>query len=160
MRRITCAWAPMAGAETVLAAGVRLCRRHRVPLRLATFVVRDRQMYPSGVGYNVENLVANQWRADVREAHQQALAGLPDELAASAVIGDGPDWRRSLNSLPWEQGEVLVVGSSRRGLVERILLGANGARIIRSSPVPAIVLPRGTGHAEAGREGPGRNGGR
>ena len=61
--RITCAWAPVPGSKSLLATATTLCRDHRVPLRLATLVVRDRQMYPSGVGYDIENMVANQWRA-------------------------------------------------------------------------------------------------
>ena len=58
--RITCAWVPVPGSSALLAAATALCRDFRVPLRLATLVVRDRQMYPSGVGYDFENMVANQ----------------------------------------------------------------------------------------------------
>jgi nucleotide-binding universal stress UspA family protein len=156
VQRVTCAWVPAPGSEAVLAAGTRLSRRFRVPLRLATLIVRDRQMYPSGVGYDVENLVSNQWRTTGQQAQQHALAALPGDLAATGVIGDGPDWRKALDSLAWESEEVLVVGSSHRSPVERILLGEQGARLIRSSPVPVIVLPRGAGHAE-GRDGSGRS---
>ena len=72
--RITCAWAPVPGSDALLAAATALCREHRAPLRLATLVVRDRQMYPSGVGYDIENMVANEWRASAQEAQREALA--------------------------------------------------------------------------------------
>jgi len=36
---------------------------------------------------------------------------------------------------------VLVVGSSRLGPVERLFLGSNSTKIVRSSPV--VVIPRG-----------------
>lgn len=147
--RITCAWVPVPGSEALLTAAAAQCREHRAPLRLATLVVRDRQMYPSGVGYDIENLVANQWRAEAQEAQRQALATLPADLAATGAIGDGPDWRKALDTLGWLPGEPLLVGSSHRGAIMRILLGTDSSRIIRSAPVPVIVLPRGAGPAAA-----------
>ena len=72
--RITCAWVPVPGSSALLAAATALCRDFRVPLRLATLVVRDRQMYPSGVGYDFENMVANQWRSMAQEAQREAFA--------------------------------------------------------------------------------------
>jgi nucleotide-binding universal stress UspA family protein len=38
---------------------------------------------------------------------------------------------------------VLVVGSSRLGPVARLFLGSNSTKIVRSSPVPVLVIPRG-----------------
>ena len=40
-----------------------------------------------------------------------------------------------------EEGEVLVVGSSRLGPVARVFLGSNSTKIVRSSPVPVVVVP-------------------
>lgn len=140
--RLTCAWAPVPGSDALLTAATALCRAYRMPLRLATLVVRDRQMYPSGVGYDIENMVANQWRAGAQQAQGQALATLPADVVASAVIGDGPDWRKALAALDWLPGEPLLVGSSHRGAIARFLLGADSSRIIRSARVPVIVLPR------------------
>ena len=147
--RITCAWAPVPGSKALLATATTLCRDHRAPLRLATLVVRDRQMYPSGVGYDIENMVANQWRAGAQEAQREALATLPADLAATGAIGDGPGWRKALDALEWLPGEPLLVGSSHRGAIARILLGADSSRIIRSARVPVIVLPRGAEPAVA-----------
>jgi nucleotide-binding universal stress UspA family protein len=147
VQRVTCAWVPTSGSEAALAASIELCRHLRAPLRLATLVVRDRQMYPSGVGYDIENIVSNQWRAQAQEALQRALGGLPSELAVSSAIGDGPDWRKALESLTWDSGELLIVGSSHRGPIARVLLGTGSTRIIRYSPVPVIVVPRGAAPA-------------
>ena len=36
---------------------------------------------------------------------------------------------------------MLVVGSSSASLMSRLFLGSNGAKILRHSPVPAIVVP-------------------
>jgi nucleotide-binding universal stress UspA family protein len=143
LRRITCAFAGSTRSRTPFDAAVQLSRRHGAPLRLTTLVVRDRQMYPSQVGYDAERLVEEQWRAEALEAQERALAGLPDDIAAEAGVVDGRDWEHALDSLPWEDGEVLVIGSSRLGPVARVFLGSNAIKIIRSSPVPVLVIPRG-----------------
>jgi len=112
-------------------------------LRLITLVVRDRQMYPSQVGYDAERLVAEQWRTQVDEAQKRALATLPDDVPVEASVISGRNLEDALDSLLWEEGEVLVVGSSRLGPVRRVFLGSNSTNIVRSSPVPVVVIPRG-----------------
>jgi len=54
---------------------------------------------------------------------------------------------------------VLVVGSSSIGPVARVFLGSRATKIVRHSPVPVVVVPRGVVaelahdavHAESGR---------
>ena len=143
LRRVTCAFAGSTRSRTAFDAAVQLSKRHDVPLRLITLVVRDRQMYPSQVGYDAERLVAEQWRTQADEAQKRALATLPDDVPVEASVVSGRNWEDALDSLPWEEGEVLVVGSSRLGPVRRVFLGSNSTKIVRSSPVPVVVIPRG-----------------
>jgi nucleotide-binding universal stress UspA family protein len=55
-------------------------------------------------------------------------------------VVDASTWEEALDELHWEEGELLVMGSSRRGL-GRIFLGSNACKIARSSPVPIVVVP-------------------
>ena len=144
LRRVTCAFSGSTQSRSAFDAAVQLSSRHGVPLRLATLVVRDRQMYPSQVGYDAERLVIEQWRQQALEAQRGALAMLPDGgVGVESGVFSGRDWEDALDSLPWEEGEVLVVGSSRLGPVARVFLGSNSVKIVRSSPVPVLVIPRG-----------------
>ena len=143
LRRVTCAFAGTTRSRTAFDAAVQLARRHHVPLRLTTLVVRDRQMYPSKVGYDAERLVQEQWRSEAAEAQQKALTQIPDDVEVENGVAGGRDWEDALDSLGWEEGEVLVVGSSRLGRVSRLFLGSNSTKIVRSSPVPVLVIPRG-----------------
>jgi nucleotide-binding universal stress UspA family protein len=143
LRRVTCAFAGSTRSRTAFDAAVQLSRRHGLPLRLTTLVVRDRQMYPSQVGYSAERLVAEQWRTQAQEAQDRALATLPGDVPVEAGVVSGRNWEEALDSLSWEEGEVLVVGSSRLGPVRRVFLGSNSTKIVRSSPVPVVVIPRG-----------------
>jgi nucleotide-binding universal stress UspA family protein len=143
LRRVTCAFSGSTQSQSAFGAAVQLGRQHDVPLRLTTFVVRDRQMYPSQVGYDAERFVAEQWRTQAAETQEKALATLPDDVVVTeASVVEGRDWEDAL-SLPWDEGEVLVVGSSRLGPVARVFLGSNSTKIVRSSPVPVLVIPRG-----------------
>lgn len=60
------------------------------------------------------------------------------------VIGHGPDWAAALEDLDWPAGSILAVGSGSAGPVERVFLGSRSSRIVRNSPVPVVVLPRGS----------------
>jgi nucleotide-binding universal stress UspA family protein len=143
LTRVSCAFSGSTQSRSAFDAAVQLSRRHGVPLRLTTFVVHDRQMYPSQVGYDAERLVAEQWRAQALEAQERALATLPDDVAVEAGVVSGRDWEDALDSLSWEEGEVLVIGSSRLGPVARVFLGSNSTKIVRNSPVPVLAIPRG-----------------
>ena len=105
--------------------------------------VRGIRFHDLEVGYDAERMVAEQWRTQAREAQERALDSLPEDVAVEAGVIDGRNWDDAVHSLPWEEGEVLVVGSSRLGPVARVFLGSNSTKILRSSPVPVVVVPHG-----------------
>ena len=138
--RVTCAHAGLDDTPEALTEAVALAQHLHVPLRLAIFVVRDKQMYPTGAGYAIEHAVANQWRSQAEAAHRSVRASLPAGLEVESVTGDGDSWRASLASVPW-QDEVLVIGSSRHGTLARVFLGSASTAIIQHAPVPVIAVP-------------------
>lgn len=142
IRRLTCAFS---GADDSLAAANRsaeLAKRFKVPLRLATFVVRDKQMYPTGAGYDAENMVSNQMRRQAEEAQAKAVAGWQAAAKVSTAIGDGKDWKAAIASIGWEDQELMVVGSSGLGPILRVFVGSNSGQIVRNAATPILVLPR------------------
>ena len=140
--RITCAVSPAAESLQTARAAHKLCGRLKVPLRLMTFVVRDRQMYPTGAGYDAENLVANQWRAQATEGQGKIIAQLPPDPPATTGIADGKTWKAAFESVPWQSGEIVAVGSSNLGPLLRVFLGSNATKIIRHATIPCLILPR------------------
>lgn len=140
--RLTCAFAATRKSKATVDYCVNFSRKYQVPLRLATFVVRDKQMYPTGAGYRSENLVANQWKSQATMAQKALLAGLQTDIPVKTQIGDGASWKEALSSIGWKPGELLVIGSGRFGPLAQVFLGSNGSRIIRNATVPMIVVPR------------------
>ena len=79
------------------------------------------------------------------------LPAVPREL--EIAIGRGESWEEALEDVEWEEGDVLVVGSSSIGPIARVFLGSRSTKIVRHSPVPVVVVPRGAAAelAEGGR---------
>lgn len=140
IRRLSAAYSGSSSAPEIVARSAALARDYSVPLRLVTFVVRDKQMYPTGAGYDAEQFVSNVLREQARDAQATLLAG-QDRL--SAEIADGPTWKAAFESLDWLDGEVLVLGSSKLGPLLRVFLGSNARKIVHNAPVPCLILPRG-----------------
>ena len=47
-----------------------------------------------------------------------------------------------MDRLDWQDGEMLLIGSSRLAQNKSIFLGSTANRILRALPVPMIVVPR------------------
>ncbi|QRY48325.1 universal stress protein [Mycolicibacterium boenickei] len=141
LARITCAYPGSPEAVAVVRQVTDLSRRLDTPLRVVTFAVRGRNMYPPTVGLHAEDAILQEWTKQA----QQALTRLKDEK----VIGDdvelqvvtGNDWSDALDAIDWLEGEVLAIGTSPGGAVARVFLGSHGSKILRHSPVPVLVLP-------------------
>jgi nucleotide-binding universal stress UspA family protein len=142
IERLTCAFAGTPDSLIWAGRAADLCQIFGVPLRLATFVVRDKQMYPTGAGYKVENLVSNQLRLQAEAAQAEVLADWSSSVSVSAAIGDGKTLKAAMDSLPWLDQELMIVGSSGRGPLLRAFLGSNLGKLVRAAPIPCILLPR------------------
>jgi nucleotide-binding universal stress UspA family protein len=132
VKRVTVAFG---GADDRLVVGAaEVAERVGAALRVASFAVRSRTPIQAGVGREADEAIVAQWERDVR-----AALGADHEL----VIGHGANWDEAIEDVEWSDGDVLVVGSSSIGPVARVFLGSRAAKIVRHSPVPVVVVPRG-----------------
>ena len=72
-----------------------------------------------------------------------AARALPDAPEIESLVADGMTLESALKKLRWDDGDLLVVGSSRFAAPRRIFLGSTAARILAGVDVPVIVIPRG-----------------
>jgi nucleotide-binding universal stress UspA family protein len=112
-----------------------------VPLRVATFAVRGRTMYPPEVGLHAEDSILAEWAQYARTALAQLKSDgvVAEQVELLVVTGNG--WDEALDAVDWLDGEILALGTSPRGGIARVFLGSRGAKIVRHSPVPVLVLP-------------------
>jgi nucleotide-binding universal stress UspA family protein len=142
--RATCAFRGDEVSRSTLERTATICADIGAALRIATFAVRGRTMYPPETGIHAEDMVLEQWVIQATKAQAEAIdslrerGGLPESV--EAVVGSGRSWEAAVDELPWERDDVLVIGSSAAGLVERIFLGSAASKIVRHSPVPVIVV--------------------
>ena len=82
-------------------------------------------------------------RAAAEENLVVAARALPDAPEIESLVADGMTLESALKKLRWDDGDLLVVGSSRFAAPRRIFLGSTAARILAGVDVPVIVIPRG-----------------
>jgi nucleotide-binding universal stress UspA family protein len=99
-------------------------------------------------------------RAVEREAgkiSRQAQAMLDDPSVETKVIASGGSPARVLTELAeGETIDAIVIGSTRRGALGRVVFGSVGERLLHGAPCAVAVAPRGFASAE--RERPARIG--
>jgi len=157
--RVTAAYGGSHHAEDLVVGAAGVAARMGASLRIVSFAVRSHPPYTSGVGTSGEQSVLREWAAEIEAAargaieHARSLPAAPGEI--EVVIGHGRNWDEALEDVEWEPGDVLVVGSSAIGPLARVFVGSRASKIVRHSPVPVVVVPRGAvaelaGEAEAG----------
>jgi nucleotide-binding universal stress UspA family protein len=155
VRRVTTAFGATEGADELVIAVAGVAARAGAALRVASFAVRPRTPLSAGIGSRAEDAVAHEWAEDAVRAQRAVLAEverlprLPS--AIESVVGYGTDWAGAIEEIGWQDGDLLAVGSSPAGPLERVLIGSRSSRIVRHSPVPVVVVPRGAAQALAER---------
>lgn len=142
--RVNAAYGGVAGKSGLVLAAAGLCTEMGAELRLASFSLHPR--HPAA-DLAAENELRTRVTSQIREHAAAALSdveGLPNApKVAETVVGFGEDWADAIEHVAWDDGDVLVVGSSDMGPGHRVFLGSTGMRIVHESPIPVIVVPGG-----------------
>lgn len=146
LKRISLAFGGSEQAHMLAIAAAGQAAEYSVPLRLVSFMARSRPDYTMTLGVEGDTAMLNAWAAEIGLAMNRTmerLKTLPDAPDLQPPeIGHGGHWDEALADIEWETDEVLMVGSSGLGPAARVFLGSRANKILRHSPVAAIVLPR------------------
>ncbi|GAB36689.1 universal stress protein [Gordonia otitidis] len=88
----------------------------------------------------------------VRKQQVQAARTLLEEtrdhvdadLDIEVLVADGNTLDEALANLPWDDNDIIAVGSGHLGSENRVFLGPTAARILKWTTAPVIVVPRST----------------
>ncbi|MGE2818174.1 universal stress protein [Mycobacterium heidelbergense] len=141
LTRLTCAYSATPDSIGVVQRCVEFARRLGLPVRVITFAVRGKTMYPPEVGLDVEDSILQAWAAQAREVQENLKT---DGVVGADVALDvvtGHSWNEAMEKVDWQDGDVLTLGTSPRGDIRRVFLGSRSGKIIRESTVPVVVLP-------------------
>jgi len=141
LTRITAAYPGTSDTLHVVERVAALAERLNVPMRVVTFAVRGRTMYPPEVGLGTEDSILEQLATHARETLAQLKTDgvIGKDVALQVATGNG--WDDALDAADWQDGDLLAIGTSPVGGVARVFLGSRGSKILRHSPVPVLVLP-------------------
>ena len=148
--RLTAAYGGHADAVGLIATCAELAKQWSVRLQIVSFTVRPITMFSGSIEPTAEDLVVEQW---FRRTTDEIVKQLNDARAGIAipdvevVIGTGHDWREAVEDVPWENGDLLLLGSGAAGQKAQVFLGSAAAKILRHAPVPVMIVPR---HPNAG----------
>lgn len=139
--RITCAYSGTPESVKVVERVVALTDQLDVKMRVVTYAIRGRTMFPPEVGLHAEDSLLATWAQQLRETLEKLKADgvVGEDVELAVVTGNG--WDEALDDTEWDDGELLALGTSSRRSIKGVFLGSHGAKIIRHSPVPVLVLP-------------------
>ncbi|MEI2277631.1 universal stress protein [Paenarthrobacter ilicis] len=133
--RISCGFGTRSGADELLDVAVESARDRGLPLRLVSLLALDG-------GDSPELLDAAWMHAAQRIAAVESSTDDPQLSEPEIVVAQGRTIEEAVDRMDWEDGEILLIGSSRLAQHRATFLGTTANRILRALPVPMIVVPR------------------
>lgn len=138
-------------ARALVASGGDIPNR----LRLVTIIERVTRIYGSRLGRHAEDQVLIALREQVEAALADAVsslevgavtpkpgAGEPTEGLIETIVLEGESVTTALRRRDWDDTDILVVGSTGVGPVRRVFLGDMAYKLIRSTTIPIMIVPR------------------
>ena len=145
IRRLTAAYGGEADINGLIPAAAELATQWPVQLRIVSFMVRPVRMFGGSIESSAEDLVIQQWSRRTFDDIAKQLNAVRDRISVpdvDVVVGTGHDWREAVEDVPWEAGDMLLLGSGAAGQTARVFLGSAASKILRHAPVPVMIVPR------------------
>jgi nucleotide-binding universal stress UspA family protein len=145
IRRLTAAYGGEADINGLIAAAAELAKQWPVQLRIVSFTVRPVTVFSGSIEPSAEDLVVRQWARRTMDDITKQLNDVRARVAVpdvDVVVGSGHDWREAVESVSWEAGDMLLLGSGAAGQAAHVFLGSAASKILRHAPVPVMIVPR------------------
>ncbi|MDO5033159.1 universal stress protein [Corynebacterium sp.] len=129
--------------EPALLYAAQLAHTWGVPLRVLAFSAEGLVDVPVDTP-DFSSSIALTWRehslAMLDRAHDMVGEHFP-ELEVATEIGTGEGWSGAVDSLKWKKGDLLCLGSSPLGPIERVFIGSTATKLLPHMRVPVLVRP-------------------
>lgn len=132
--RLTLAVGQRAGADAAIDVAIGAAQRRGAPLRMVSLVELDAEG-DSGEVVNAAHIHAN-------TVLTEASHRLPEGHNVSVEVAHGRTIEECIDDLEWDDGEILIVGSSRLAEKNKLFIGSTANKVLRALPVPMVVIPR------------------
>ncbi|GAC69827.1 universal stress protein [Gordonia soli] len=124
-------------SDNPLPFAVGLARQAQLDLRLLSLVSSD-----DPTRDDTERTARDRRIAAAEQLLAATRESVGTELDVDSLVADGPTLDEALDKLPWDEGDIVAVGSGHLGRPNRVFLGSTAARILRWTTAPVVVTPR------------------
>lgn len=132
LSRITAFVSNGAAARSVVQAAAAFAAEQSLEVRVVSLVIQE-----------LAEVGKTRMRESVSRSQEAADAVVADlGVSAEVRVVTGASIDEAIASIDWEDGEIAVVGSSRLARKRRLFLGSTAQRILRTLPVPLLVVPK------------------
>lgn len=120
-----------------------IAQRGGIPLRILAFSAKGLVDVPLEYSPTFPSDAPN-WREHslslLDRAHDFIAEAFP-EISVTTDIGSGHGWSGAVDSLKWKKGDLLCLGSSPMGPIERVFIGSTATELLPHLGVPVLVCP-------------------
>ncbi len=132
LARVTALVGERPGHKAVVRSAAEVASVQGLPLRVVSLLAHDEL---------AGDAASAPGRAEAERARvAELVAALGIEAEVTVASGDSID--DAIAGLDWQPGELAVVGSSRLARKRRLFLGPTAQRVLRTLPVPFMVVPK------------------
>ncbi len=147
VQRVTVGFGRADADSDLLASAAALAARSGATLRVACFALSPMTAYAGSIEPQAEDLVVDEWAHQLKPVvdgmlrSARATGRLATTIPVETVVGRGSEWAQVLSDVEWSDGDVLAIGANAH--LSGMLLGSHASKIVRHSPVPVLLTPRG-----------------
>lgn len=122
----------------------RLADKWGVGLRVLAFSPSGLADQPFQEKFDFTRELIDEWREHslaVLDRSQDVIADLYPDLVVESEIGSGKGWAGAIDALKWKKGDLLILGSTPPGPLERVFVGSTATEFLRHVHVPVLIHP-------------------
>ncbi|QGU05794.1 universal stress protein [Corynebacterium comes] len=122
----------------------RLADSWGVDLRVLAFSPSGLADQPFHDKFDFSRELIDEWREHslaVLDRSHDVIADLYPDLAVESEIGSGKGWSGAIDALKWRKGDLLILGSTPPGPLERVFVGSTATDFLRHVQVPVLIHP-------------------
>lgn len=115
-----------------------------VDLRILAFSPSGIVDQPFHDKFDFPRELVDEWREHslaVLDRSHDVIGELHPELSVESDIGSGVGWSGAIDALKWKKGDLLILGSTPPGPLERVFVGSTATEFLRHVHVPVLLHP-------------------
>ncbi|MDH4658089.1 universal stress protein [Corynebacterium pyruviciproducens] len=141
VKRLTVAFTSLEFDSDTLDTALGLAGRLDVPVRVLAILGEDVDT-PTSLQSELHHSSREDALAFLDSLHD-SIADKHPEQTVEAELAYGPSVADAMETPRWKKGDLLLIGSTPIGTLERVFVGSTAGEILRNIKTPAIVIPAG-----------------